>query len=81
MRGENHENEVYYNTKPTSVNFAILQSVADFQPDVDAIYRLTRTTPLSFERPTPIVIAPVVRRGSKEIKCLIKAYLNSQNSM
>ena len=34
------------------VDFAVLQSVADYQPDVDAIFRLTRKTPFSFRRPT-----------------------------
>ena len=32
----------------------MLQSVADSQPDVDAIFRLTRKTPFSFRRPTCI---------------------------
>ena len=32
-------------------SFAVLQSVADSQPDVDAIFRLTRKTPFSFLRP------------------------------
>ena len=36
------------------INFAVLQSVADSQPDVDAIFRLTRKTPFSFRRPTCI---------------------------
>ena len=34
-----------------SAKFGVLQSLADHQPDVDAIYRLTRTTPFSFLRP------------------------------
>ena len=29
----------------------VLQSLADFQPDVDAIYRLTKKTPFLFKRP------------------------------
>ena len=29
----------------------MLQSVADYQPDVDAIFRLTRKTPFTFRRP------------------------------
>ena len=29
----------------------ILQSLADFQPDVDALFRLTRKTPFIFQRP------------------------------
>ena len=40
-------------------NFAVLQSLADIQPDVDAIYRLIRGTPFSFLRPAPID-APIV---------------------
>ena len=46
--------------------FAVLQSVADFQPDVDAIYRLTRTTPFDFKRPQPFVPAKVVQTGRNE---------------
>ena len=29
----------------------VMQSLADFQPDLDALYRLTRTTPFVFQRP------------------------------
>ena len=29
----------------------VLQSLADFQPDVDALYRLTQKTPFVFQRP------------------------------
>ena len=36
------------------IKFGVLQSLADIQPDVDAIYRLTKETPFVFERPTPI---------------------------
>ena len=42
-------------------NFAVLQSLADIQPDVDAIYRLIRGTPFSFVRPVSID-APVVQK-------------------
>lgn len=35
-------------------NFAVLQSLADLQPDVDAIYRLVKKTPFYFLRPEPI---------------------------
>ena len=31
-------------------NFGVLQSLADHEPDVDAIYRLTRGTPFSFNK-------------------------------
>ena len=34
-----------------SVNFGVLQSLADLQPDVDAIFRLTRKSPFIFKRP------------------------------
>ena len=61
---ENPENKPIYKNNQTATNFAVLQSVADFQPDVDAIYRLTRTTPLSFERPKPFVQAPIVQKGN-----------------
>ena len=36
------------------IKFGVLQSLADIQPDVDAIYRLTKETPFVFKRPTPI---------------------------
>ena len=36
------------------IKFGVLQSLADIQPDVDAIYRLTKETPFVFERPAPI---------------------------
>ena len=31
-------------------NFGILQSLADIQPDVDAIFRLTHKTPFVFNK-------------------------------
>ena len=31
--------------------FGVLQSLADYQPDVDAVYRLTQKTPFVFNRP------------------------------
>jgi len=37
-----------------AIKFGVLQSLADIQPDVDAIYRLTKETPFVFKRPTPI---------------------------
>ena len=44
-----------HNSKMESVNksvkFGVLQSLADYQPDVDAIYRLTQKTPFNFKRP------------------------------
>ena len=55
-----YQNESSTNT--IKANFAVLQSVADIQPDVDAIYRLTRETPFSFIRPEPMT-APIIRRG------------------
>ena len=60
------ENDAEYDAEATLMNFAVLQSVADFQPDVDAIYRLTRTTPFMFQRPKPYISAPSVRRGRKK---------------
>ena len=33
--------------------FGVLQSLADYQPDVDAVYRLTQKTPFVFNRPPP----------------------------
>ena len=53
-KGKSSENDA-----PTA-NFAVLQSLADLEPDVDAIYRLIRGTPFSFVRPEQIS-APSVR--------------------
>ena len=44
-----YQEESLTNTKES--NFAVLQSIADLQPDVDALYRLIRGTPFSFTRP------------------------------
>ena len=64
---EEEENKfIYQNNKFSSTNnanFAALQSVADIQPDVDAIYRLTRKTPFSFMRPEPM-ISPIIAKGN-----------------
>ncbi len=66
------ENEFKHKiTHNSTEKFAVLQSVADFQPDVDAIYRLTRTTPFNFERPTPFVPARVVQKGKNGITYII----------
>ena len=51
----NGMSDEYHKLNETKVNFAVLQSVADYQPDVDAIYRLTRKTPFIFQRPLPFV--------------------------
>ena len=55
-----YHNESSINT--IKANFAVLQSVADIQPDVDAIYRLTRETPFSFIRPESMT-SPIIRKG------------------
>ena len=34
-----------------NISFGVLQSLADLQPDVDAIFRLTNKNPFYFERP------------------------------
>ena len=59
----NGMSDEYHKLNETKVNFAVLQSVADYQPDVDAIYRLTRKTPFIFQRPLPFVPAPIVQQG------------------
>ena len=55
-----YQNGSYGTTE--NVNFAVLQSVADIQPDVDAIYRLIRGTPFSFVRPEQM-ISPNIQKG------------------
>lgn len=47
-----------------TIKFGVLQSLADIQPDVDAIYRLTKVTPFNFNRPEPIP-SPVEQRGKQ----------------
>ena len=37
-------------TLKSSTKFGVLQSLADIQPDVDAIYRLTHETPFVFRK-------------------------------
>ena len=55
-----YQEESLTNTKES--NFAVLQSIADLQPVVDALYRLIRGTPFSFTRPGKIA-APSVQKG------------------
>ena len=40
-----------HTTKIKTSSIAVLQSLADYQPDVDAIYRLTMPVPFFFKRP------------------------------
>ena len=56
-----YQNESLANTQNS--NFAVLQSLADIQPDVDAVYRLIRGTPFSFKRPNKIA-APSIQKGN-----------------
>ncbi len=44
--------------KQDSVEVGIWQALADGDPDVDAIYRLTDNTPCIFDQRAPIVLAP-----------------------
>ena len=53
----------------TSLHAPIQQGLTDGNPDVDAIYRLTRTLPITFRQELPLLMAP----GSK-------APFNSQNT-
>ena len=52
-------------------NFAVLQSVADIQPDVDAVFRLIRGTPFSFLRPEPLT-SPNIQKG------ILLEYINTK---
>ena len=51
-----HQQKRGNNTKPTEL--AIIQSLADHNPDVDAIYRMTRPLPVYFRRPHTIIVPP-----------------------
>ena len=55
----------------SSVTFGVLQSLADIQPDVDAIYRLTKETPFNFIRPPPIP-TPIEKTGECMARCIQK---------
>jgi hypothetical protein len=66
VNGNEEDFRLYQNessTNKATSNFAVLQSVADIQPDVDAIYRLIRGTPFSFVRPKPM-IAPIIQKSN-----------------
>ena len=43
---------------PTDVSAAVYQSLADLDPDVDAIYRMTHPLPLRFARSDSLLIVP-----------------------
>ena len=43
--------EVQYEWSYGKSKIGVLQSLADVQPDIDAIFRLTRKTPFNFIRP------------------------------
>ncbi len=45
---------------PASSRGLILQGLADGNPDVDAVYRLTRTLPVDFKARAPVVLSPGV---------------------
>jgi hypothetical protein len=34
--------------------FGVIQSLADVEPDVDAIFRMTQKTPFMFDRPSQL---------------------------
>ena len=51
-----------YSVVKTKIKFGVLQSLADIQPDVDAIFRLTKDTPFNFIRPD-VIPTPVEQRG------------------
>jgi hypothetical protein len=46
----------YYRMDSTEVSVPIFQVIADGDPDVDAIFRLTRSLPLFFERADPLLV-------------------------
>ena len=71
-------NNGYNATKPVPTKFAVLQSLADLQPDVDAIYRLVKKTPFYFSRPEPIQ-PKIIKEGEsfliRHSKCLKYNYI------
>ena len=46
------------NTSSKTTELAIIQSLADHNPDVDAIYRMTRPLPVYFRRSHAIIVPP-----------------------
>ncbi len=53
-------NSVTSNLKPQTPNLQILQGLADENPDVDAVYRMTSKLPVSFEKNSPVVLGKSV---------------------
>lgn len=57
-------NPATYNVPPSSpvaketLHLAAVQSLADHDPDVDTVYRLTRKLPVYFDRKNTIVVPP-----------------------
>lgn len=52
-----HASNSYSTVKRESACY-ILQGLADENPDVDAVYRMTRPLPVRFERRMPVMLAP-----------------------
>jgi hypothetical protein len=57
---ENILSEVSYKIKPWKGSPLIVQGLADENPDVDAVYRLTQKLPLNFNKRRPVALAPGV---------------------
>ena len=53
LKPENWNASLPQSTKVPVTYFGVLQSLADIQPDVDAIYRMTHPTPFLFKRTEP----------------------------
>ena len=65
-------------------NFGVLQSLADYEPDVDAIYRLTRQTPINFPRPEIVQLKDLdelYRTHSSVLKIPTLAPYNAQATL
>ena len=45
-----NENKEMSKVSSSTTKFGVLQSLADIQPDVDAIFRLTHKTPFAFNK-------------------------------
>ena len=62
----NESQTIHFNdtTRPNKgTQFGVLQSLADLQPDVDAIFRVVKKTPFYFLRPEPIQ-PQILQQGS-----------------
>ena len=65
----------------SSKSFGVLQSLADYQPDVDAIYRIMMPIPFWFDRSKKTKPLKSFQRESWRLTMLKLRYISSQHSL